>query len=65
LTHACYAYVEPAAAGSAHADVKQFNIVLLNDSGDTLVTLNNFCVRALPGVHGGEGAQADELALSA
>jgi polyketide synthase PksL len=49
LTQTCYAYAEHAASDSSSSDIKQFNIRLLSESGDVLVKLNNFYVRALRG----------------
>lgn len=48
LRESCYAYVEAAAAG-ANPDIRQFNIRLLSESGEVLVRLDNFYVRALRG----------------
>lgn len=47
LSETCYAYVEPVAGSSANPEMKQFNICLLSESGEVLVKLNNFYVRAL------------------
>lgn len=48
LATVCYAHVELAAAEhSARTQIKRFNIRLLSESGETLVRLSNFYVRAL------------------
>ena len=48
LPQTCYAYVEFAdSEKQIQADVKKFNIKLLNEGGDVLVRLKNFYVRAL------------------
>ncbi|MBO9699910.1 MAG: SDR family NAD(P)-dependent oxidoreductase [Sporocytophaga sp.] len=48
MSHVCYAYVENADnEKQAKAEVKKFNIQLLNEGGDLLVKLTNFYVRAL------------------
>ncbi|ATQ76808.1 hypothetical protein CR152_21515 [Massilia violaceinigra] len=64
LPETCYAYVEH--AGTAHAanqDIKQFNIFLLSESGDVLVKLNNFSLRALPKMHAAQSAGTSSLVL--
>jgi polyketide synthase PksL len=43
----CYAYAELAPSEHGRADIKRFNIQLLNESGEVLVRLNSFYVRAL------------------
>jgi acyl transferase domain-containing protein len=59
LTQSCYVYVEFAGSGAASSGsgLKKFNIQLLSDSGEVLVRLNNFYVRALGGAPRGEGQQ--------
>ncbi len=47
LLENCYVHVVPANTTSSNADVKQFNITLLSESGEVLVALHNFYVRAL------------------
>jgi acyl transferase domain-containing protein len=48
LPQICYACAEPVtSAHPVQADIKQFNIQLLSESGDVLVRLKNFYVRAL------------------
>jgi acyl transferase domain-containing protein len=48
IPHTCYAYVEFAdAEKQVQADIKKFNIQLLNEGGDVMVKLKNFYVRAL------------------
>ncbi|QGZ37638.1 polyketide synthase PksN [Pseudoduganella flava] len=59
LTGTCYAHVAPAAGQQGQADIRRYEIRLLNESGELLVRLNNFCVRALrgaPQTHGGKVA---------
>ncbi|RSZ60418.1 SDR family NAD(P)-dependent oxidoreductase [Massilia atriviolacea] len=64
LPETCYAYVEHAGQGSAaNQDIKQFNICLLSESGEPLVRLNNFYLRALPGSHMPQGAGSGTLVL--
>jgi polyketide synthase PksL len=47
LPHTCYAYVEHAdAAGSPQADIRKFNIKIINEGGDILASIKNFYVRA-------------------
>jgi len=64
LRETCYAYVEAAASNGAGGDIKQFNIAMLSDSGDVLVRLNNFYVRALRTAQPVRLASADSLLLS-
>ncbi|MFK3648769.1 SDR family NAD(P)-dependent oxidoreductase [Lysobacter enzymogenes] len=48
LTPSCYALARPSAASAGGpADVKQFDIQLLSESGEVLAALNKFYVRAL------------------
>ncbi len=50
LIHTCYAYVEFANEENRNkSDIKKFNIKLLNETGDILVNMKNFYVRALNG----------------
>ncbi|HEX8611503.1 MAG TPA: SDR family NAD(P)-dependent oxidoreductase [Telluria sp.] len=64
LPETCYAYVEHAGpAQSANQDIKQFNIFLLSESGDVLVRLNNFYLRALPKMSTPQSAGTSSLAL--
>ena len=63
LSETCYAYVEQA-DGGAGADIRQFNIRLLSETGDVLVRLNNFYVRALRATHSSNKEQANNLLLS-
>ncbi|GAA0894710.1 hypothetical protein GCM10009122_43910 [Fulvivirga kasyanovii] len=47
LPHTCYAYVEQVdAEGHAHANIKKFNIKIINEAGDVLASIKNFYVRA-------------------
>ncbi|UXY16151.1 SDR family NAD(P)-dependent oxidoreductase [Chitiniphilus purpureus] len=49
LPQACYAWVTPVGTQSMAPQLRQFDIRLLSDSGEVLVKLENFCVRAVPG----------------
>jgi polyketide synthase PksL len=64
LRETCYAYVEAAASNGAGGDIKQFNIAILSESGEVLVRLNNFYVRALRTARPVRNASADSLLLS-
>lgn len=64
MRETCYAYVEAAASNGAGGDIKQFNIAILSESGDVLVRLNNFYVRALRSARPVRHASADSLLLS-
>jgi polyketide synthase PksN len=47
LPHTCYAYVEHGELeGRSRSDVKKFNIKIINEGGDVLVSIKNFYVRA-------------------
>ncbi|SAL32890.1 polyketide synthase [Caballeronia udeis] len=48
LSPSCYAYVEPTPGTEAHpSGIRQFDIRLMNESGEVLVKLNKLYVRAL------------------
>lgn len=56
LSQSGYVFVELAdKKAKSKAGIKKFNIQLLNESGEVLVKLNNFCVRAFGKVASGQG----------
>jgi len=58
----CYVYVELADSNvKPNADVKKFNIKLLNERGHTLIRINNFCVRALTHNHTSKNKVTDTI----
>jgi polyketide synthase PksN len=62
LSESCYVHVDRATS-KGHSDVMQFNIRILNDSGEVLARLDNFYVRALPRVAGHRLEEVDALAV--
>lgn len=58
LSQTCFALAERAGSGAADSDVKQFNIQLLSESGEVLVKLNGFYVRALRNIPAPQGGEA-------
>lgn len=65
LPETCYAYAELATSEhSSRPDIKQFNIRLLSESGDVLVKLNNFYVRALLSPPTGRHGHASNVLVS-
>ncbi|MBL6449561.1 SDR family NAD(P)-dependent oxidoreductase [Fulvivirga sp. 29W222] len=58
LSHTCYAYVEKVEAeGRSQADIKKFNIKIINEGGDVLASIKNFYVRAFGKVSAVQGDQ--------
>ncbi|MBD3316592.1 MAG: malonyl CoA-ACP transacylase, partial [Chitinivibrionales bacterium] len=68
LNQACFAYVEFAKnESSSSKNIKKFNIMIINESGDVLVTMRNFYVRAVgqgeSATKCNEAIRSDEYAL--
>ncbi|QQP96966.1 SDR family NAD(P)-dependent oxidoreductase [Lysobacter enzymogenes] len=65
LTPSCYALARPSAtAAGGPADVKQFDIQLLSESGEVLAALNKFYVRALRGAAADADGSAGRVAVA-
>ncbi|HEY6184932.1 MAG TPA: type I polyketide synthase, partial [Terriglobales bacterium] len=64
IRHSCFAYAEFADSHEkSRSEVRKFNIRLLNESGDVLITLKNLFVRPIPMIQ--TSSRSSESALSA